>query len=77
MPEVIVHQADVYSQQIQDFEVYIKVRPDGKAEVQTNFGMPRPWIVMTDGSLRISLGMPYTTQNQPLRLVLTKETETT
>jgi hypothetical protein len=76
MAEVIAHQADLHSATMDELEVWVEVKPDGKATVMTNRGMTQPLLAMVGYPVRVSLRMPYTPDNQVLRLTITRENPT-
>jgi hypothetical protein len=73
MAEVIAYMSVLHSGTLDEFSVHVNVQPDGKAFVITSAGMLKPIIVMAGRPTTVRLRMPYTPDNQPLQLTVTRE----
>jgi hypothetical protein len=72
MPEKLIHFTTIFSKSYDQFAVLVRLRPDGKAEVLTNATL-KPAIVELDKPLWVRLQLPYTPDQQALRIEFTRE----
>jgi hypothetical protein len=73
MTEMLVHHSYIHSKQMDRFVIRIETRADGRAEITLHPGPTQPVFVFPVEPATIELQMPYTPDNQPLLLQITKE----